>query len=160
HLDAYLRRGGGLLVLLDPGAETPSLIGLLRQHGIEIGNEIVVDADNRLFAGDYLTMVVPNRAADHPVSAALGASPLMSQVRPVGRVDGNGATVLSTAAQSWRTRDLGVLRTGVTEFDEHRDTRGPVTVGVAVGGENRSTGRILVYGDSDFATNFFLDYLG
>ncbi len=160
HLDAYLRRGGGLLVLLDPGTETPSLMGLLRQHGIEVGDGIVVDADNRLFAGDYLTMVIANRAADHPVSAGLQALPLMSQVRPVGREDGTGTSVLSTAAQSWRTLDLGVLRTGVTEFDEQHDTRGPVTVGVAVGGDDRSAGRILVYGDSDFATNFFLDYLG
>jgi len=160
QLDAYLRRGGALLVLLDAATETPSLIGLLRRYGIEVSNLVVLDPDNRLFAGDYLTMVIPQRAAEHPVSAALRAAPLMSQVRAVARSGTAGVELLRSSPQSWGTADRGVLRTGIAEFDQQHDAPGPLPVGVAVGGDRGTAGRLLVYGDSDFATNFFLDYLG
>jgi ABC-type uncharacterized transport system involved in gliding motility auxiliary subunit len=164
-LDAYLRRGGALLVLLDPGA-APGLAAFLRRYGVIVGDEVVLDAQNRLFAGDFLTMVVRQPSRSHPVTARLQAEPLMSQIRPVSAGSGENVLasgeVLRTAAASWRTPDASVLRTGAGEFVRGRDTRGPVPVGASavLSAAGRRTSRILVYGDSDFASNFFLDYLG
>lgn len=163
-LDAYLRRGGSVLLLLDPGT-VPGLAAFLRRYGIVVGDDVVLDEQNRLFAGDFLTMVVRERAIGHPVSSALQSEPLMSRVRPVALAspaDGVGIELLKTADASWRSSDPTVFSTGVGAFAPGRDRRGPVPVGVAVRvpGIDGRTGRMIVLGDSDFATNFFIGYLG
>jgi ABC-type uncharacterized transport system involved in gliding motility auxiliary subunit len=165
HLDQYVRGGGGLLVLLDPG-DSPRLVSFLRRYGVVASDELVLDSGNRLFGGDYLTMLVPGRSPDHPVSAGLRSPPLFSAVGPVTMaatdLTESGIDVLHTSPSSWRTADSSALRTGVGEFVPGRDTRGPIPVGtsVLVRGRGGRSGRILVYGDSDFAGNLLLGYLG
>lgn len=173
-LGAYIRRGGGLLVMLDPQT-APSLVAFLDRYGIKVGDDVVVDPENRLFAGDYLTMVVPGLSPQHPVSAGLKSPPLLSQARTVrfAGTDPNikGIDFLQSAKSAWRTTDLEVLRTGTASFVDGRDQAGPVSVGVSVLINNRSPGvpagpdtpgvtRMIVLGDSDFANNFFVEYLG
>lgn len=164
QLDAYLRRGGGALVLLDP-AEGPSLATQLQRYGIIAGDEVVLDPDRRLFAGDLLTMLVPERNPDHPITAALGTPPLLSALRPVRGVGGGArsADLLSTSPASWRTPDRGVLAAGDGTFVEGRDSRGPVSVAAAAevpGDDPQVPGRLVVIGDADFASNLLLDYAG
>jgi ABC-type uncharacterized transport system involved in gliding motility auxiliary subunit len=165
RIDAYVRGGGGVLVLLDPG-DLPNLIGLLQRYGVAVSNEVVLDEQNRLFAGDFLTLLVPGRSTAHPVGAALQSPPLMSQVRAVTTVATEaraaGVDLLKTAPESWRTPNLEALRSGVGTYVAGRDTAGPVPVAVSVlvRSDEGPPGRVLVYGDSDFATNFFLGYLG
>lgn len=164
QVENYLRRGGGLLVLLD--GTPPGLNSLLGRLGIAVSDEIVVDPENRLFAGDFLTLLVPERSPAHPISRGVGAPALMSQARPVllsaAAVTSGGVELMATAASSWRTPDTAVLRTGTAAFRAGQDTAGPVSVGAAL--EWRagpaSPGRVVVFGDSDFASNAFLGYLG
>jgi len=174
-LGEYVKRGGGLLVMLDPQA-APSLVAFLDRYGIKVGNDIVVDPENRLFAGDYLTTIVPGMSTQHPVSAGLKSPPLFSQARTVRFAtppDPNikGIDFLHTAKSGWDTPDPEVLRTGVASFVDGRDEAGPVSVGVSALVNNRpqagpagagSPGvtRLIVLGDSDFANNFFIEYLG
>lgn len=165
HVDAYLRSGGGVLVLLDPG-QASNLIELLGRYGVAVSDELVLDEENRLFAGDFLTLLVPGRSTAHPIGAGLQEPPLMSQVRPVTtaatELTEAGIELLMTSPSSWRTGDLSVLRTGVGHYRPEEDAEGPVSVGVSVlvRGRGDEPGRLLVYGDADFATNFFLEYLG
>lgn len=164
-IDGYVRRGGGLFVLLDPG-NLPNLIGLLQRYGVAVSDEVVLDEQNRLFAGDFLTLLVPGRSTAHPVGAALQSPPLMSQVRAVTTVATEaraaGVDLLKTSSESWRTPGLEALQSGVGTYVAGRDTRGPIPVAVSVlvRAADGATGRVLVYGDSDFASNFFLGYLG
>jgi hypothetical protein len=127
QIDAYLHRGGGVLVLLDPG-QAPGLVAQLQRYGIVASDEIVLDPERRLFAGDLLTMLVPERSAAHPVSANLSGPPLLSALRPVRAAGGPAIDLLSTSAASWRTPDRSPLTTGDGEFVAGRDTRGPVAV--------------------------------
>lgn len=166
QIEAYLHRGGGVLVLLEPGKDAASLADLLRRYGVAVSDEVVLDGEQRMFAGDYLTMLVPGRSSDHPVTGALDSTPLMSGVRAIRVVPTEaieaGVDLLATGPESWRTPDLSVLRLGGGEFLSGRDTRGPVPVGASVlvrdaGGR---PGRLLVYGDADFASNLLLGYLG
>jgi len=165
-LGAYLERGGGLLVLVDPEA-APTLAAFLSRYGVQLGDDVVVDSENRLFAGDYLTMVVPGLSAEHPVSAVMSAPPLFSQARSVrvgaARAGIRAIEFVHAAPSSFATPETGVLRTGIASFEAQRDQRGPVPVGVAVLAENPAPTpptRLVVFGDSEFANNFFLDYLG
>src|SRR6185369_5106126 len=57
QIEAYLRRGGGVLVLLEPGRPAPNLAALLRRYGIAVTDDVVLDDTQRMFAGDYLTMI-------------------------------------------------------------------------------------------------------
>lgn len=162
QLDAYLRRGGRVLALLDPG-DAPNLVALLQRYGIVVSDEIVLDPAQRLFAGDSLTIQVPGRAASHPVGAALGAAPLVSGARPVRGAGGTqAADLLTTSAESWRTPDRSVLERGDGAFLAGRDTAGPVAIAASalVPRADGEPGRVLVIGDADFASNLLLDYLG
>jgi ABC-type uncharacterized transport system involved in gliding motility auxiliary subunit len=165
RLDSYLQDGGALLVLLDPG-DAPGLVGLLRRYGAVASDDVVLDPENRLFAGDYLTMLVPGRSPLHPITSAIQAPVLMSQVRTVNfEPTPNtlaGVELLETAAESWSTPDRNVLQTGSGDYMAGRDKRGPVPVGVSalLRGPGGRSGRLVVFGDADFASNSLLGYLG
>ncbi len=169
-LDRYLQRPGQLLVALDP-FRAPELTAFLRRYGIALRDDIVVDPSARLYGGEYLTMQVPIEREAHPILGPLDAPPLFSLTRSVDplSVEGevNALPFLRTSQQSWVTRDRAVLRSGAAAFDAARDREGPITVGMEVafrtltppGAEVRQ-GRIVVYGNSDFANNFFIEFLG
>jgi gliding motility-associatede transport system auxiliary component len=169
-LTDYVERGGDLLILLDPQS-APSLGAFLSRYGVQLRDDVVVDPENRLFAGDYLTMTVPGFSDRHPVSAELKSPPLFSQARSVvfagvPRPGIRGIEFLHSAPTSWRTTDIEVLRTGVATFVGGRDEQGPIAVGVSLLVESTTglppprTARFIIIGDSDFANNFFLEYLG
>ena len=99
------------------------------------------------------------------VSGTLEAPPVFSYARPL-RVEQEGASVA-----------VGFLETGAASFPaafgagaaaEPAGSAGPLTVGAAVvlpaeeGTEPQRTrgGRLIVYGDADFASNGIIDYLG
>jgi ABC-type uncharacterized transport system involved in gliding motility auxiliary subunit len=172
-LSAYAERGGSLLIMLEPQG-APSLRAFLDRYGVKAEDGVVVDPDNRLFAGDYLTITVPGLSENHPVSAALKAPPLFSHACAVAYKAGaegvRGIEFLETSRSSWRTTDPEVLRTGVATFDRSRDQQGPIPVGVSLlvdlpaqsgpKGNAASAARFIILGDSNFANNFFIEYLG
>jgi ABC-type uncharacterized transport system involved in gliding motility auxiliary subunit len=169
-LDAYTARGGGLLILLGADA-LPALRVLLETYGVRLDDGVIVDPENRLFAGDYLTITVPGLSAEHPVSAAARALPLFSQARAVSFVGTDphvkGIEFMHTAPSSWRTPDAEVLRTGTATFTDGRDQPGPVSVGVSLmittpGTEASAIppARLIILGNCNFADNFFIEYLG
>jgi ABC-type uncharacterized transport system involved in gliding motility auxiliary subunit len=173
RLSAYIERGGSVLIMLDPDA-APRVGAFLDRYGVKVENGVVVDSENRLFAGDYLTITIPGLSDRHPVSAALKAAPLFSKARAVSfsgtASDIKGIEFLLTSPTSWRTPDSEVLRTGTATFVGGRDQRGPIPVGVsllvktspgpAAAPKATPPARLIILGDSTFANNFFLEYLG
>lgn len=165
-LDAYVRRGGSLLVLLDPEG-SPSLAAFLQQYGVNLPLLIVADPQNRLFAGEDLTFKVSAPALLHPILNAVTSPPVFSLARVV-EVKGDEARgiiarpVLSSSGESWATPDTSVVKKGQATFEQGRDTPGSLPVGgeVVVPSAGGRQGRIVVYGDSDFTSNFFIQHLG
>jgi len=170
-LDRYLQRPGNALVLLAPH-QAPMLASFLGQYRVALPDEVVVDPAARLYGGEYLTMQVDYDRRAHPILAPLAAPPLFSLTRPVDemREDIPGtafAALLSTGSESWATADASVVRTGKATFTAGRDRRGPLGVGAEVsfqsagpaGGGPRD-GQLIVYGNAEFASNFFIEYLG
>lgn len=174
ELDAmrtYLDTGGKLLALIDPFT-VPQVVGLLDEYGIEAGNDVVVDPENRLGGGEPFTAAIPDKSPKHLITATLDAPPLFSGARSMrGRVGADAdksvaATLLRSGGRSWASYDPKVLRGADASFVAGRDLNGPLAVGVEVGistvdadGERTKAG-IVALGDSDFASNRFLDYLG
>jgi len=172
RLRAYTARGGGLLVLLNL-EPLPELKRFVEAYGVRLDEGVIIDPENRLFAGDHFTVTVPGLSLQHPVSAATRALPLFSQARGVafapGRPEVKGIEFLHTAPASWRTADPGVFRTGTANFTSGRDQPGPISVGVSLliglGAQSASDaqqlpGHVIVLGDANFADNFFIEYLG
>jgi ABC-type uncharacterized transport system involved in gliding motility auxiliary subunit len=170
-LDRFLQRPGNLLVLLDP-QRAPALANFLGQYRVALPDDIVVDPSARLYGGEQLTMQVSYDRRAHPIVGPLEAPPLFSLTRSVDpiseEIPGTWFTpLLSTSPESWATTDLSVLRTGAGTFVSGRDRRGPITVGAEVdfvvpspaGGTPRA-GRLVTYGNAEFANNFFIEYLG
>ena len=166
---SYLDGGGKLLALVDPFV-APRLGELLERYGIRLGNDVVLDPENRLGGGELLSAVITDLNTQHLITSTLDSPALLSGIRSVeARSDdtvGRSATrLLKTSARSWATEDSEVMRGAEPRFVAGRDRNGPITVGVEVtqpasrGEEGRKT-VILAYGDSQFVTNRFLDYLG
>jgi ABC-type uncharacterized transport system involved in gliding motility auxiliary subunit len=170
-LEAYLDRGGSLLAMIDP-FRAPRLVSLLGLYGIDVGPNVVVDVDNRLAGGETFSIVAADRNRRHLVTSTLGSPPLFSAAASLvahGDADSDwiATRLLETGPRSWASFDPEVLRAGAANFVAGRDINGPVSVGVdmslpasAKGVAEGERTNLIVYGDSDFISNRFLDYLG
>ncbi len=177
---AYLDGGGRLLALLDPilprtgtALVASGLDEMLAKYGVRLGNDLVVDPANPLpmFGAETL---FTNSYAQHPIVEPLERQNLpilINLARSVGKSEGAAGDVselLRTSVEGWGETDLASAN-NLTK--DPADTAGPVSLGVAVGGpppaeppseiptetpkaEERKA-RLVVLGDSDFATNQF-----
>jgi ABC-type uncharacterized transport system involved in gliding motility auxiliary subunit len=165
-LTAYVRAGGRMLIMLDPTLQGSSLAvtgveGWLAAYGVKVGRDIVVDPANPMPFFGSETLFVKDYG-DHPITKAMrtGSLPvLVSLARSAGKgeVPAGGdlqvTELLRTSSQGWGETDLAHLDQ-VTKDD--KDVPGPVSLGAAVevkGAAGARPARLVVYGDSDFATN-------
>ena len=163
----YLRGGGRVLLLVDPDAP-PSVIAFLRGVGIEARPDLIVDEQNRFVGADsYMPQVLRFRAETFHNS--LTAPAVLSLARPVGPLDEKpqGVTVTSIAAtspDSWAMTGSATPPDGEARFRREVDQPGPLSVGAiatfAPDTPEAPPGQLMVFGDSDFATNFYVDLLG
>ena len=185
-LKAYLGKGGHLMLLLDPPEKLDSppltnLIALAHDWDMEVGNNVVVDISGvgRLLGTDETVPVAVNYPS-HPIVEGLDtltAFPLARSVTPIsGGVDGHFAqTFVETSPKSWAETDMKAMLTGgKVSFDEAKgDKRGPVSIAAAASApvtaaptDKSDTGaakpetRVVVFGDSDFASNLALGVSG
>ncbi|MBI4477792.1 MAG: GldG family protein, partial [Acidobacteria bacterium] len=146
-LRRYLRKGGKLLVMIDPpdkpgATPMPNLTGLLDEWGIEMGNNIVVDISGMgrlLGAGPEVPLVASYPS--HPITQqfnVLTAFPLARSMSPKTGVTGKSPqTFAETGPQSWAETDIQRLLTSreVEMNTDKGDKQGPVSIAVAVTGE-------------------------
>jgi ABC-type uncharacterized transport system involved in gliding motility auxiliary subunit len=188
-LKTYADKAGKVLLELDPpdkpdSAPFTNLIAFAHDWGIDIGTNIVVDVSGmgRLIGTDASVPVAASYPS-HPITQRfqlLTAYPLARSVSPVsGGVNGHTAqTIVETSARSWADADIkGILTTGkVAPPDESRgDKKGPVSIIAAVtatstageapksgddGGASKPETRVVVAGDSDFASNTYAGIQG
>jgi hypothetical protein len=169
-LGQHLERGGGLLVLLDPGP-LPNLSRFLAALGIRLGDDFIVDRGQRVLGTDGLVAMVELFKRDNPVSDA-AANPIRSGVvLPSARTvdvigEGGAQSIARTSPSTWVMADLGRARRGEEPSAAHRDAPGAASVVVmaevqaAGNGHGSRAGRLVVVGDADFASDAYLDLLG
>jgi len=187
-IEAYVTRGGKLLVLLDPFTAA-GLTDLLKKHGIVMGKDIIVDRLSRAFGGDYLLPVV-TQYEPHPITQDFTLASFFPFARTVDAAKelpaGVTVQVLGrTSSGSWAETDKAALDRGEAGYDEGKDRQGPVPIGavatVEVSTEGRGLrtevpktqetgdgrpetgdrkGRIVAYGTSAFVQNNYLGLSG
>jgi hypothetical protein len=154
-LDGYLARGGRILALLDP-EPSAGLDSLFLKWNIRVGNDRVVDprSSSRLVGQDEFT----------PIVSRYGASPITKGITfvtfyPLARSvmltptlpdSAKGWVMFSAGNGSWAesSRDQSPPR-----LDPGVDRPGPIGLAAAVQHPGPSGARLVVFGDSDFASN-------
>ena len=182
-LRRYLAKAGKLMILVDPqigeGARPlPNVEALAKEWGIQIGSSVVVDVSG---ATNDPSMAV---AASYPAHAitdrfsTLTIFPLARGVEPIegGTAGRTAQPVVETSPRSWAESNLASLTgdAGVELNAESGDKPGPVPIAAAVSaaveGADAAAApppapgqpappkpetRVVVFGDSDFATNAY-----
>ena len=167
QIDAYLQKGGSVLILLDPDP-APSLADFLKKWSITVDKDVVVDASGmgRLIGmGPAAPLVTPNGYGQHKItermSRVMTFFPLVRSVSPAA-MPVEGITVdklIQTNERSWGETNL---KGGEASFDEKSDIKGPLSLAVTATktvGENKKA-RLVVFGDSDFASNAYYGQVG
>ena len=184
-LKAYLAKSGKLLLMLDPRTpdkdDAPSLSGLValaHEWGVDVGDDVVVDASGmgRLI-GAGPEVPVATTYPSHPIVdrfAVMTAFPMARSLTAVnGGVGGHVAQAfVESSPRSWAEHDMKALASGEVTLDATKgDKQGPIALGTAVSAAaavapgDKTDGpkpeaRVVVYGDSDFASNAVLGVQG
>jgi ABC-type uncharacterized transport system involved in gliding motility auxiliary subunit len=181
-LKAFLKRGGKVALFIDPpdrgtAPDVTNVLALAREWGIEVGRNVVIDASGlgQIFGTDAsVPVAMPVRHAITDRFAVMTAFPLARSVTPLeGGANGLSAQrFLETSPQSWaETNVTGLYSTGRPERNEG-DQPGPVSIAAAVSAPAaeapaaatpdapKPESRVVVIGDSDFASNRALGIQG
>ncbi len=186
QLGRYLDSGGRVLLMIDPNAPE-SVVQFLTANGVRAGDDVVVDERNRFYGADSFMPRVPifdegtfrkNLDTAAVFSLARTVSPVEEAPKPGIRV----LLIALTSPDSWARVDGGTVPEGSVRFRREVDKPGPLPVGLMVtdthadsGQADSATkgpvdesgtppsgkiGRMIVFGDSDFASNLYLNLLG
>ena len=185
-LHGYLKKGGKLFLMIDPSPKFDSppltnLIALAKEWGVDVGNDYVLDQSGvgQMFgAGPQvpIAMTYPPHAITTGGFNMMTAFELARSVTPIsGGTNGHTAQpVAQTSQRSWaesNLKDLLVSHTAKPEFDKG-DKAGPITLIAAASAPVADTPagaapdapkpetRVVVAGDSDFASNYMLGFQG
>ena len=170
-LNQYTQQGGALVVMEDPipmtdfgDASDPLAESLQRVWGILLRNDFVVDTASTTIQNAIGGYYNPN----HPISRAMTLVTIMPLARSIelAAQPPEGVTLTSLvetspSSQAWGETDFTPLKQSnvSVSLDPQTDTPGPVTLAAA--GENTSTkGRVVVIGNSIFATDQGFDAYG
>jgi gliding motility-associatede transport system auxiliary component len=179
-LEKYLAKAGKLLLELDaPGPDEsslPNLTGLARKWGIDVGNNLVLDQTGmgQLFGGSAETPVAANYPS-HAITSRLDVMTAFRFARSVTPVSGGNEghtaqSIVETSSRSWAEADLKSLyaRKQPSADEGAGDKTGPISIAAAVsapvtgekpaapegeGAAPKPETRVVVFGDSDFASN-------
>jgi len=165
-LKTFVDAGGSLVILEDPGIMTefgdsadPLASYLTSDWGITLNNDVVIDLVNT----QNPLQAVSSQVAQHPITQNLTENYIV--ILPQARSLSVSAEIenviqtplILTTEQSWGETELASEEQ--PEFDAEKDIPGPLSL--AIVGENGVTqGRVVVFGNSLFATNESFDAFG
>jgi len=164
-LSEYLDSGGGLFVMQEPlpatdfGDEPDPLAGYLADNwGIVLGDDIIIDLASTQPYAPFAAEYVP-----HSITTKLerltSQFPTVRTVKVQATESGiSQVEIVKTGPQSWAEEDLDLVVDDPqgASFEEEQDKPGPLSI-AAVGENFETESRLVVFGDSDFASdaNFY-----
>ena len=169
-LNDYLKHGGRMIAMYRPQRpdnpiDEAAMVKLAGDWGVKVGNDIVVDQVVRLFEGPALGLnPLVQTYGEHPITKDFKQRTVFAMSRSLSAEPDlkPGLTVTpiaKTSETSWAEVDLDTLfRQQKAELTD-KDTRGPITVVMAVDGNLEQLGwgkgdaRMVVYGSTEFADN-------
>jgi ABC-type uncharacterized transport system involved in gliding motility auxiliary subunit len=165
-LMSYVNSGGSLLVLeqctleTELGDTSDALQNYIAETwGVVFNNDIIIDSssDQLLFAisysyGDHaITTNLQNTITFFPVARSIS---LISSSADIEQ-----SPLILTTDRAWGETDFQALANNLYEYQAGSDIPGPILLGAALTNTTNS-GKLVVYGDSSFATDLFYDQYG
>ncbi len=183
-LTEFVDGGGKLLILVEP-FQDGGLRDFLGRYGMELHDDIVVDQQGGVYLGSYL-MPISAQYGMQKITEDFQVASFFPEVRSVRAMEkppenAHVSPLVFTSEGSWAETDLAALnQQSQAKFDESGDMKGPVPLAAIAeiggkkpdSGEQKDTGEgddkgkdakkayVVVYGDSDFASNSYFDALG
>lgn len=165
RIQAYVEKGGRLLVLTDPDTQS-GLESLLARWGLGLGSGVLVDLQDRLAQGD-LTALLVRTFTEHEITQDLTSAVLLPLSRhvtfdeQVGK-DWDFVPLARTSPNSWAETNM---QGRVVSLNEKEDVKGPLPMAAALTPkkapeENTPRPAIVVIGNSTFASNAFFNFPG
>jgi ABC-type uncharacterized transport system involved in gliding motility auxiliary subunit len=133
-LQEYLNRGGNLLLMIDHNTD-PKVDSLLQEWGVRLDNRLAVDISSESVVGLGPAAPLVTEYGEHPITKDFGnGNSFYPLARPleITSVPGVEATPLLRTKpypNSWAESDL---QSEKLEFNEGKDLKGPLTLGVAL----------------------------
>ena len=163
-LESYMSSGGKLFLALDPvyEGEGENIKSFLLKHGIDLGNDVVIDKLSSEMGADYLVAMTTDyegRALQDFRETAL--FPVTRSVKKYHQIP-EGWTIsemMRTSLGSWAETNLKALEDGKVDYDEGVDFPGPISIGVIAQDAGHQK-KMAVIGDSDFLTNKHIHVAG
>ncbi|BAU04265.1 ABC transporter [Fischerella thermalis CCMEE 5330] len=178
-LQNYLNQGGNLVLMIDQGTD-PKLDNLLKEWGVKLDNRLAVDVSGNVALGPAVPIVT--NYGEHPITKDFAngisfyrlARPV--DTTPVPGIESTKLLLTKPYPNTWAESDLNSEN---LEFNEGKDLKGPLTLGVALkrklpaatqatpsptpttsptpsptpSNPTANESRMVVLGDSDFATD-------
>ncbi len=169
----YLNGGGALVAMLDPAVQTQSDVSqtdplvdyLTSAWGLVLEQDVIVDLNNSYFDGQ-------TRQPLFPLNGSYGTSPITSRLQnvatgfPVARSvkvfgtaqnfpDITYTPLVMTDSRAWGEMNMQSLLDNTVKQDAN-DVPGPMNLGVSMT-NSKTKARVVVYGDSDFSSNQFIN---
>ena len=165
RIQAYVEKGGHLLVLADPDTQT-GLEPLLARWGLGLGSGVLVDLQDRMAQGD-LTALLVRTFTEHEITQDLTSAVLLPLSRhvtfdeQVGK-DWDFVPLARTSPNSWAETNM---QGRVVSLNEKEDVKGPLPMAVALSPkkapeEGQPRPAIVVIGNSTFVSNAFFNFPG
>jgi len=171
-LAGYIARAGKIFFMMDP-FQAPGLAPLLERYGVGVGNDVIIDINPQgrlLGAGPEIPVV--GDYVSHPITRDFRFATFFPVARTVAVKEKppEGVTaqgLARTSGESWAETNQDQIRTGQVKPDPG-EARGPLTVAAVatvdvkdVAADRKSAkARVVVIGDSDFASNAFVNLSG
>ncbi|HEX9665976.1 MAG TPA: GldG family protein [Thermodesulfobacteriota bacterium] len=154
----YLDDGGKAVFLMEPRMGS-DLVSLLKDYGIEIEDDIIIDPSSKLVGGGDVAPIVA-QYPNHEITDNFRLATIFPFSRSINVINKDNVInnlIANTSQFSWAERDLSLFDQGVAQQD-NGDKSGPL--GVAAVGEIGEKNRIAVFGSADFVSNRFFDFSG
>ncbi|GJL56494.1 MAG: hypothetical protein NPIRA02_36260 [Nitrospirales bacterium] len=161
----YIDQGGRLLLLVDP--QSHDSVGMLTEHwGVTLGEGIVVDQEHRLGRGSPTALQI-RTFTGHDITDEFTVPILLPVSRYIdfdmekGR-DWDFVSLAQTSENSWA--EMNTTNT-TPELNTDEDVEGPLTIAAALTTnadeqDGQTSAKIVIVGNSAFATNGYLTYPG
>ena len=163
----YLDKGGNLLLLLDPDY-APGMTAFVKEYGVIVGDDMVIDRMSRMLGAGY-DMPVVMQYAGHPITERFNVMtffPVARSVQPAETLpEGIQADkFFFSSPDSWAETSKAELESGKVQFNDGTDMRGPVPLaaiaGIATPNQTKKGSKMIVIGDSDFVNNTYFAQVG
>ena len=166
----YLRRGGSLLLMVDPNTN-PGLDSLLQEWGVKLDNRLVINASSRQVQGFGPAAALVTEYGEHPITKDFANRfsfyPFARAIELIPTVGVDATPLLLTNDQSWAESDP---ENPELKLDPNTDLKGPLTLGIALSrklesgqpsppspspssDKPKTESRLVVIGNSAFATD-------